>query len=682
MDLAYNMKLRNHASGVAPGTSDCSATMSARRWTVGQWVTRVTFGLILLAVVGCGIGLLVVWLRLFPDPLTLGHRAYHRGDWNAAAQSAREVLKGRQGDAGALRLLARSSVQLGRDDAALGIYTRRLEANAFQAEDYLLLGVVLKRRGRDDGAMWAWNKALEAEPVPSQTLHELTQLFYVEAVETETPENMRPHPLDAAARAAERLRRQPGWESRGDLILGIVRGDDLDLTGAAKAFRRMLDRDPNVADSNAQPVKLRKLFARTFLGVGRPAEARPHLQSILIRRPDPEASWLLSRVYLQQGAIAEAQEALARAGSYRGDNPLEDEPSPFVGEARCQTCHAAIFQDSLANRHTQTYYRGAQLRGLPRPDRPLADPTNPKVTHAIKEVNGALWEETRVGDTVLRSLIEYAFGTSERYLTMVSRDAHDQYRMARLSYHHTAEGQGWDRTFLAVGDPTQPEDFQGEAIGVRAEVASCLHCHITYPRTGRERTGPEMADRAIGCERCHGPGSNHLAAVAAGFSDRAIVNPASASPQAVTQKLCNDCHILDRRYQYGDPEKPGWVRSQGAGWTWSRCNTESGGAFGCITCHDPHQAVRSTTTAKYEAKCLACHSATTVHPTAAPGPVAQASTKARPRLCSVDPARGCIKCHMPGVRMDSSHRDLTDHYIRIPRSSAAQRGGATSKGAP
>ena len=87
------------------------------------------------------------------------------------------------------------------------------------------------------------------------------------------------------------------------------------------------------------------------------------------------------------------------------------------------TCHAAIFQDSLANRHTQTYYRGAQLRGLPRPDRPLADPTDPKVTHAIKEVDGALWEETRVGDSVLRSLIEYAFGTSERYLTMVSRDA-------------------------------------------------------------------------------------------------------------------------------------------------------------------------------------------------------------------------------------------------------------------
>jgi predicted CXXCH cytochrome family protein len=656
--------------------------MAASRGTVGQWIARVTIGLIVLAVVGCAIGLLAGRLRLFPDPLTRGRRAYDRGDWDVAARSAREVLKARQDDPAALGLLARSSVRLGRDDTAFGIYTRRLEAKSMQAEDYMLLGVLLKRRGRDDGAIGAWNEALKAEAMPAQALNELTELFYAEAVKNENSENLRPHPLDSAASAAERLRRQPGWESRGDLMLGIVCGDNLDRTGAAEAFRRMLDRDPNAAASNAQPVKLRKLFARTFLGVGRPAEARPHLQSILARGPDPEASWLLSRVYLQQGAIALAQTALARAGSYRGENPLEDEPSPYVGEARCQQCHAAIFQDSLAHRHTQTYLRGAQLRTLSRLDQPLADPTDPKVMHAITEVDGALWQETRVGDAVFRSLIEYAFGTSERYLTMVGRDARDQYRAARLSYYHTAEGQGWDRTFLGYDQPTQTDDLQGETIGGRAGVASCLHCHITYPRAGRDRIGPETADRAIGCERCHGPGGNHLTAVAAGFSDPTIVNPASASPQAVTQKRCNGCHILDPGYQHGDREKAGWVRSQGAGWAWSRCNTESDGAFGCVTCHDPHRGPRSTTIAQYEAKCLACHSATTVQPAREVRPEGHAFTKSRPRVCSVDAAKGCIKCHMPGVRFQASHRELTDHYIRIPRASTVQQGGTTSKGAP
>ena len=441
----------------------------------------------------------------------------------------------------------------------------------------------------------------------------------------------------------------------------------------------MLDRDPNVADSTAEPVKLRKLLARTFLRVGCPADAQTQLQAILTRGPDPEASWLLSRVYLQQGATAEAQEALARAGSYRGDNPLEDEPSPYVGEARCQKCHPAIFKDSLASRHTQTYYRGAQLPGLPRPDRPLPDPTDPKVTHAIKEADGELWEETRVGDTVLRSLIAYALGTSDRYVTMVSHDARDHYRTARLSYYCTAEGQGWDRTILDVIEPTRPEDFQGQTISVRAGVAKCLYCHITNPRAGRERIGPETADRAIGCERCHGPGGHHLAAVAAGFSDLAIVNPASASPQTGTQKQCNDCHILDPSYMHDDPEEPRWVRSQGAGWTWSRCRTESGGAFGCVTCHDPHQSTRAITTEQYEAKCLACHSATKAQPAAMPGQVARAGAKSGSRFCPVDSVKGCIKCHMPSMRVDSSRMNRTDHYIRLPRPLAAQRGGAALK---
>ncbi len=296
MDLESQMKLRNQPPGAVPGASACAAPVGATGRTVGQWVARVTIGSILLAGIGCGIGLLADWLRLSSDRFDAGRRAYDRGDWVAAARAAREVLRASQDDPAALRLLARSSVQLGRDDSALEIYTRRLEAKSIQAEDYLLLGVALKRRGRDDGAMWAWNKALESEPIPAQTLDELAKFLYVEAVETENPENMRPHPLDAAARAAERLRRQPGWESRGDMMLGIVRGDSLDLNGAALAFRRLLDRDPKVAESHAEPVKLRKLFARTFLRVGRPAEARPHLQSILARGPDPEASWLLSRV--------------------------------------------------------------------------------------------------------------------------------------------------------------------------------------------------------------------------------------------------------------------------------------------------------------------------------------------------------------------------------------------------
>ena len=33
--------------------------------------------------------------------------------------------------------------------------------------------------------------------------------------------------------------------------------------------------------------------------------------------------------------------------------------------------------------------------------------------------------------------------------------------------------------------------------------------------------------------------------------------------------------------------------------------------------------------------------------------------------CPVNPSKGCIECHMPRVRIDSLHMELTDHYIRV-----------------
>jgi hypothetical protein len=357
----------------------------------------------------------------------------------------------------------------------------------------------------------------------------------------------------------------------------------------------------------------------------------------------------MSRVYLQAGDQARALAALEQAGPYRANNPLDPEPGPYVGEARCEKCHASIFRDSLASRHTQTYYRGRQLDELPLPGRPLPDPDDPEVTHTYHRRDGVLRAETRVGDQVLEAVIEYAFGTADRYVTMVGRDSGGRYHMSRLSYYRTLDGKGWDRTTLDMTHPTraQPAEFQGETIGVRDGLAKCLYCHVTNPRTGQEAIGPEMADRAIGCERCHGPGGNHVAALELGFSDPAIVNPANASPQVVTTKQCNECHILEHQVRQDDPENPGWVRSQGIGWMRSRCNTESGGAFGCVTCHNPHQSARATSAADYEAKCLKCHAG------------------AGRTTCSVNLSQGCVRCHMPRIRIGSLHMELTDHHIRV-----------------
>jgi hypothetical protein len=386
------------------------------------------------------------------------------------------------------------------------------------------------------------------------------------------------------------------------------------------------------------------------------------------RRPDEESNWLLSRVHRQEGDKTRALAALKQARSYRAANPLEAEPSPFVGEARCEQCHPAIFRDSLASRHTQTYYRGSQLAELSFPDGPLPDPDDPEVTHTFQKRDGMVREETRVGREVFDAVIDYAFGTADRYVTTVSRDTNGGYHTARLSYHQTPEGKGWDRSALDLTHPTRahPAGFQGDAIAAQDGLARCLYCHVTNPRTGKESLGPETADRAIGCERCHGPGGNHIAAVGAGFPDPAIINPAGASPESVTIKQCNDCHVLRKEFQEQEPDNPGWIRSQGVGWGRSRCNTESGGAFGCVTCHDPHQSARAVSTAEYEGKCLTCHAATSQPAAkATSSSMVRASAGRTFRSCPINPSTGCVGCHMPPVRIDSLHMDLTDHYIRL-----------------
>jgi predicted CXXCH cytochrome family protein len=484
------------------------------------------------------------------------------------------------------------------------------------------------------------------------------------SLEQRTREFIQARKWDQAIAAAERLSGVEHYEARGSMMVGMIRTSLGDAPAASAAFRRAFAIDPSEVEHSSDPVSLRKLIARTWLRAEDPARARAILQPILNRGDDPEASWLSSRAYLQEHKEPEAARAIMASGRYRADHPLENEPGPYVGESRCEGCHQSIARDSQSSRHTQSYYRGDQLATLPLPDRPLPDPDNRAATHTFLREKGVIRQETAVGDQTVQAVVEYAFGTIDRYLTMVSRDDQAGYRIARLSHFDTPRGRGWDRSALDHLHPSGPNasDYLGELIGVRDGVPKCLYCHVTNPRASLENKGPEASDRAIGCERCHGPGGNHIAAVGLGLKDLAIVSPAVLSPATVTSGQCNDCHILGRDFAHGGADDPAWTRSQGVGWTRSRCNTESGGMFGCVTCHDPHKSARATTTEQYEARCLLCHGGSSE---AAASPAARKVAKTSSSPCPVNAASGCIACHMPRVPIESLHLDLTDHHIRI-----------------
>ena len=607
----------------------------------------MALGLVVFLILGA-----VAWRAMplgGPTPLQLGQAAYDNGDLAKAGDQARAILENDRDNPDAIRLLARATARLGRDGSSAALY-QRLDPKTLEAEDLYLEAVRIGRAGKSREALVKLEAARELDPTHAETLESLSRVYVHE------------HRLDDALKAAEDLAAMPGHEVSGNLMSGTLRVQMNDHEGAIVPLKSALvgpGKAEALKNATSDPSLFQKTLARSWLRAGKAAEAESILREILKEKGDDEEThWLLSRALLQEGKINEAADARERSGSF-GPNHLSDlEPSLYVGEKACAPCHSKIFEDSNRNRHTQSYIHGKDLLSLPLPEKPLADPSDPSVTHAYKKVNDHIEVETKVGSELFKAVVDYAFGTPDRYVTMTKRDDAGTYRACRLSYYHEPTTEGWDLSAGDAVDPGTTGKYLGKPVAMQGGVMRCLYCHTTNTRSGKNRVGPETADRAIGCERCHGPGGNHIAAIAASFPDLAIANVKKESAEEVT-KLCADCHNLNPpEVMISTPRTdPGWVRSPGVTLTWSRCYTESGGGLTCLTCHDPHQSARDSVAASLKA-CLDCHSG---------------GTKGQPRkVCRVNPTGDCLSCHMPPVPNKSLHLSLTDHYIRIRTESASE----------
>jgi tetratricopeptide (TPR) repeat protein len=580
-----------------------------------------------------GAGLYLARSTLFVSTIDRGRAAYDRGDWKTATSLAAARLKEAPADRAALLLLARAAAQEGRHDSTRALYSRLGGASEMQAEDFFLLGRLIDREGDHEAARACWVAGLRADPKNAEILNEFARLYLQGAQ------------FDLAERTAKALAARPRWEARGEFYLGRIALECDDPAAATTHLERALKLDPSARGAPESPVLYRKLLARALLGSGEPGAAAQRLRALIASSPDPESSWLLSRAALQAGDLSEAAEALSRSGSYRVEHPLEPEPAPYIGAGRCASCHRDTYQAEQKSHHARTFRRDPTLKDIPIPAGPLADPAAPEVTHSFESVGSRVRYATKDRMNTIRAMIESIFGSGHRGLTLVGRDDSGRTRELRLS--HYADGPSWDVTTGHPPVPPQGEDYLGRFLS-RDDLNSCFACHTTVPRQARDGNGPAAADRGIGCERCHGPGANHLKAVAAKLPDLAIAQPRVASGAEIVA-LCGQCHNpLGRAVSPIDPVA---VRFPSTTLTWSRCYTESGGTFDCRTCHDPHRDL-VTATSHYEAKCLSCHG------------------KPGNAICPIDTNEGCISCHMPKAKIGVPHSDFTDHHIRAyPRRS-------------
>src|SRR5207248_90893 len=172
------------------------------------------------------------------------------------------------------------------------------------------------------------------------------------------------------------------------------------------------------------------------------------------------------------------------------------------------------------------------------PDRPLPDPAKPAVVHTFRRDKHTIRVETRLEERSYRALLVYAFGSGDRGLTPVGRDESGRWYELRMSRY--ADGPAWDRTTGHRVTPATPAEWLGLVLG-DDELRRCVDCHATAPRAARADSGAIAGDGGIGCERCHGPGGNHLRAVAAGLGDPAIARPKRAPGEPIV-RLCGQCH--------------------------------------------------------------------------------------------------------------------------------------------
>ena len=441
--------------------------------------------IIVFAAVSLGVGLGLRWgkSRLFPGFAARASTAMARGDWDQASVLIRERLKKAPDDPIALQLAARAAARQDRDQTAIAIYSR-LILEDMDAEDLYLLGRALSRTGKPGLACKTYERARLVNPDHPETLYALAQLYLQDDRE------------NAAEEVGERLARQPGWEARGQLVLGTARAALNDPAGVAGARAVAAARSRGTGrQSRSGAARSGSSWRDRCSGAAGPRRPGRVLANLLAQRAGRRGI-VAARPLLHPGTGLGSGRRPARAGRCPFAPSIRSRSNPPRTSARlgARSCHPEIYRSAIASKHATTFSRAQDLDKLILPSDPVPDPGNHQVTHDFKRRDGSLQVETRAGGEVQRAVIDYAFGSRDHFMTFVGRDDRGRSRMIRISHFQSPRGSGWD---LATGLPTRPEDpheYLGTTMLEGDGVRRCLFCHTTNFRAVLDQTGPEAAD--------------------------------------------------------------------------------------------------------------------------------------------------------------------------------------------
>ena len=332
----------------------------------------------------------------------------------------------------------------------------------------------------------------------------------------------------------------------------------------------------------------------------------------------------------------------------KGDAQRND----YTGSAACSKCHASISaqQQGTAMAHAATRTNEAEL--LRQHDRLTfrLGPYNEEI--ATKGEKSVLTVSD--GAATLSADLLWAFGVGHMGQTYIYQRNGGFYE-SELSFYASSHSLNITPEHpLSV--PGNLEDAAGRRLSA-AEVRRCFSCHTTASVT-KDQFEPNAAGLGVGCEACHGPGANHVAAMKSGLQEEGtamIMNPARLDPVSSVD-FCGACHRT-------------WQDVVGSGFTGigvynvrfapyrlenSKCWGKGDARLTCGACHDPHRPLEQDAAA-YDSRCLQCHvtRAGAKKDASHPGGACRVSTK------------NCVSCHMPKIETSIQHSIFTDHWIRV-----------------
>lgn len=340
------------------------------------------------------------------------------------------------------------------------------------------------------------------------------------------------------------------------------------------------------------------------------------------------------------------------------DPTQTSQAAPFSSAQACRTCHQSIYDRYIATGHFLTS-RPAVKAAIPGDFGPGGNIVQTELDGLSfkmeRRTNGlfqtAIYAKGKTA--VYRKPFEVIIGSGERGQTYLYWE---QDRLYQLPVTYIAPKKNW---ILSPGyDERVPSwaHLPNRSLSMfyqRPVGARCLECHasaVTPSQTPIAYTfHPESLEFGISCEKCHGPGADHIAFHQEHPEEKEglhIVNPARLS-RSQQLSSCALCHagqgvpvtpplsfrpgdeIAEHRHYSKEEQK---ILSVHGGQVpfleESRCFVESG-TMTCSTCHNVHED-QTDRTELFSQKCLSCHP--------------QSHPDDDPVLVN---GNRCTECHMP-----------------------------------